>query len=342
MTRAARRSTQAVTITDVARHAAVSPQTVSRCVNAPELVAPETLARVRKAIEQTGYVPNLTASNLASNRSMTVAAIIPEISGAVFSETVHGLEDVVTTSGYQLFLGSTGYRPDHEEELVRAFLGRRPDGFFIVGTTHTDNAGRLLRKAEVPVVETWELSDAPIDSVVGFSNGDAMRALVEHVRDRGYKHPTFAGSLQTGDFRAAKRRAAFEHAVKTMFPTEPLRIVDSGTASVDYETGRLLFSTTRTRHPETDVVMFASDVYAIGAILEANRLGVAVPDELAITGFGDVELARQLVPRLTTVSVPNREIGTVAGDLLLDRMAGRSSEPSRVDLGFSIVTRESA
>lgn len=342
MTRAARRSTQAVTITDVARHAAVSPQTVSRCVNAPELVAPDTLARVRTAIEETGYVPNMAASNLASNRSMTVAAIIPEISGAVFSETVHGLEDVVTTSGYQLFLGSTGYRPEHEEELIRAFLGRRPDGFFIVGTTHTENAGQLLRKAEVPVVETWELSDAPIDSVVGFSNGDAMRALVQHVRERGYKHPAFAGSLQTGDFRAAKRRAAFEEATGTLFPDEPLRIVDSGAASVDYETGRLLFGAARTRYPETDVLMFASDVYAIGAILEANRLGVAVPEELAITGFGDVELARQLVPGLTTVSVPNREIGTVAGGLLLDRMAGRNSEPSRVDLGFSIVARESA
>jgi LacI family gluconate utilization system Gnt-I transcriptional repressor len=333
---------QAVTIADVARHAGVSPQTVSRCLNAPELVAEPTIERVRRAIDQTGYVPNLAASNLAGGRSMTVAAIIPEIVGAIFSETVHALEDVLTSSGYQLFLGSTGYRPEHEEELLRAFLGRRPDGIFIVGTTHTVAAGQLLRRSAVPIVETWELSEAPIDSVVGFSNGDAMRALVGHVRDRGYRRPAFVGPLPAGDFRAAKRRDAFESAVHARFPGEPLRIVDTGTTRVDYETGRVLFRAARDRHPEADVLMFASDVYAIGAILEANRQGVRVPEDVAITGFGDVELAEQLMPRLTTVAVPSREIGTAAGELLLDRMAGRSSVSSRVDLGFSIVTRESA
>ncbi len=342
MTRARRRSTQAVTIADVAVHAGVSPQTVSRSLNAPELVAEPTIARVRRAIDQTGYVPNLAASNLASNRSMTVAAIIPEIAGAIFSETVHALEDALTGRGYQLFLGSTGYRPEHEEELIRAFLGRRPDGIFVVGTAHTESAERMLRRAEVPVIETWELSDTPIDSVVGFSNSGAMRALVMHVHGRGYRHPAFVGPLQTGDFRAAKRRDAYETALNSTFPGEPLRIVDTGTSRVDYETGRVLFRAARSRHPEADVLIFSSDVYAIGAILEANRQGVSVPDEVAVTGFGDVELAQHLVPRLTTVAVPSREIGAVAGELLLHRMTGRSSEPSRVDLGFSIVTRESA
>jgi LacI family transcriptional regulator, gluconate utilization system Gnt-I transcriptional repressor len=342
VTRAARRSTQAVTIAEVASQAGVSPQTVSRSLNTPQLVAEPTLRRVRDAIDQTGYVPNLTAANLASNRSMTVAALIPEISGAIFSETVHALEDVLAGRGYQLFLGSTNYRPEHEEELLRAFLGRRPDGVFVVGTTHTENAARMLDKTEVPVVESWELSDDPIDSVVGFSNADAMRALVQHVKARGYKHPAVVGPLQTGDFRAAKRRDAFQIALRDLYPDEPLRVVDDGSTELEYAVGRALFRAARDRHPEADVLMFSSDVYAVGAILEANRQGVDVPDQVAITGFGDVELGQHLSPGLTTVAVPSRQIGTVAGELLLHRMSGESDAATSVDLGFSIVTRESA
>jgi LacI family transcriptional regulator, gluconate utilization system Gnt-I transcriptional repressor len=340
--RTSRRSTQRVTLDDVALHAGVSPATVSRAVRSPELVSELTLRVIREAINATGYVPNLAASNLASNRSMTVAAIIPEISGSVFGEAVHGLEDILSPAGYQLFLGSTAYDPGHEEDLIRAFLGRRPDGLFIVGTTHTDTAAHLLRLSGIPVVETWDLTSDPIDSLVGFSNQEAMEALVAYVKERGYQHPVFAGSLQTGDFRAAKRRAAFEKAVGDLFPSEPLRVVDSRTPRVDFETGQHLFDQVRADHPESDVILFASDVFAVGAVLEARRRGINVPGDIAITGFGDIELAHYLMPTLTTVSVPNREIGLAAGKLLLDRMNKTTSEPNQIDLGYSIIGRESA
>ncbi|GAA2233659.1 LacI family DNA-binding transcriptional regulator [Herbiconiux moechotypicola] len=340
--RQSRRSTNTVTLEDVARHARVSPQTVSRSIRTPELVSEFTLERVRNSIAATGYVPNLAASNLASNRSMTVAAIIPAISASVFADALHGLEEVLAPAGYQLFIGSTSYRPGHEEELVRAFLGRRPDGIFIVGTEHSPNTEHLLRESKVPVIEAWDLTEKPIDTVVGFSNRESIRALVSFVRERGYAHPTFAGSFQTGDFRALARRSSFEEAVAEAFPGEPVRIVDSGTATVDYETGRRLLDEARRLHPETDVLMFASDVFAAGAVLECARRGLSVPGDIAITGFGDFEIGRHLVPTLTTVAVPNRQIGTTAGELLLARMTHRSSEPAEIDLGFSVVARESA
>ncbi|WP_291048438.1 LacI family DNA-binding transcriptional regulator [Herbiconiux sp.] len=340
--RQSRRSTNTVTLDDVARHAQVSPQTVSRSIRTPDLVSEFTLERVRASIAETGYVPNLAASNLASNRSMTVAAIIPAISASVFADALHGLEEILAPAGYQLFIGSTSYRPAHEEELVRAFLGRRPDGIFIVGTEHSANTTHLLRESKVPVIEAWDLTDDPIDSLVGFSNRDAIRAIVEFAHERGYRHPTFAGSLQRGDFRAAARRASFEEAVPELFPGETVRVVDSGTSTVDYETGRRLLDETLKLHPETDVLMFASDVFAAGALLECTRRGIRVPDDLAITGFGDFEIGRHLVPTLTTVAVPNRQIGTVAGELLLARMNHTSAETAEVDLGFSVVARESA
>lgn len=339
--RVTRRSTGTVTLDDVARHAGVSPQTVSRSIRTPDVVSPETLERVLHAIETTGYVTNLAASNLASNRSMTVAAIIPVISASVFSDALHGLEEVLGPKGYQLFIGSTDYDPDHEERVVRAFLGRRPDGIFIVGTTHTEATARMLREARVPVIEAWDLSDDPIDSVVGFSNRAAVRALVEFAHERGYRRLTFAGSLQTGDSRAAVRRASFEAAVAELFPQDAVRVVDSGSARIDLETGAMLLDRVLREYPETDALLFSSDVFAAGAILECARQGIDVPGRIAITGFGDFELARNLVPPLTTVSVPNRGIGTAAGEMLLSRMHGDTSGPRELDLGFSIVSRAS-
>lgn len=345
--RTSRRSTGTVTLDDVAVHAGVSPQTVSRSLRSPELVSEATLQRVRASIAATGYVLNAAASNLASNRSKTVAAVIPVISASVFADSLHGLEEVLSSAGYHLFIGSTDYDPAHEDEIVAALLGRRPDGVFIVGTNHSERTRAMLAGANVPIVEAWELTSDPIDSVVGFSNRAAIRSLVEFVHDKGYRHPTFAGSLRTGDFRAVARRASFETSVAELFPGEPIRVLDSGTPTVDFETGARLLRETLQQHPETDVLMFASDVFAAGAILECLRSGIDVPGRIAITGFGDFDIARHLVPPLTTVAVPNRAIGTKAGELLLQRMMPgmrTATEPASrvVDLGFTIIERASA
>lgn len=337
-----RRSTRSVTLSDVAGLANVSPQTVSRAIRYPQLVSERTLQRVQWAISTTGYVPNLAASNLASNRSSTVAALIPTLSASVFADALHGLNSVLAPGGYQLFVGSTDYSTEHEEELIRTFMGRRPEGVFIVGTRHTPAASLLLRNSGIPVVETWNWTDDPIDNLVGFSNRDAIAAIVDYAVGKGYRHPTFAGTFRAGDSRALDRGASFRDTVARLLPDEPLRVVDSGTDLVDMETGIRLLEKTLVEHPETDVLMFSSDVFATGALLECLRRGIPVPGRLAITGFGDFEVARYLVPSLTTVSVPNREIGTAAGNILLDRMAGVTAAPVHTDLGFTVLSRESA
>jgi len=337
-----RRATHSVTLSDVASLANVSPQTVSRTIRSPELVSVRTVERVQWAIATTGYVPNLAASNLASNRSRTVAAIIPTISASVFADALHGLDNVLTPHGYQLFIGATDYSLEHEEELIRAFMGRRPDGLFIVGTKHTPAAALLLKNSRIPVVEAWNWTEDPIDNLVGFSNWDAIEAIVDHIVAKGYKHPTFAGSFQAGDSRAIDRQDSFARTVARMLPGEDIRVVDSGTGVIDMDTGVSLLNRVLEHHPETDVLMFASDVFAAGAILECQRRGISVPGDLAITGFGDFEISRHLLPRLTTVAVPNTEIGTRAGELLVARMSGATEESERIDLRFSVMPRESA
>lgn len=330
-----------MTLSDVALAAGVSPQTVSRALRDPEAVAEETYERVEKAVAATGYVPNLAASNLASNRSRAVAAIIPLINASVFAETVHAFAGVLSPDGYQIFVGSTDYHPDQEEALVRSFLGRRPDGLLVVGTEHTEGTRTLLAAAGVPVVETWGWTTDPVDVLVGFSNADATGELVRHLVERGRRRPVFAGALQPGDFRAAERRDGFVAAVRELLGTEP-RVVAPPDRPVSMDTGVELLDEVLTRHPDADAVVFASDVFASGALLACTRRGIPVPDRLAITGFGDYDIAAHLVPSLTTVAVPTKEIGALAGTLLLDRIQRRPVTDRVRDVGFRIVPRESS
>lgn len=341
--RTSRRSTRSVTLAEVAEHAGVSPQTVSRAIRQPDVVSEETLERVQESIRATGYVPNLAASHLASNRSNTIAVLIPAVSASVFAETVQGLDSVLAPHGYHLFIGTTEYSLQQEEEMLRAFLGRRPDGIVLVGTEHTPGAQALLSAARVPVVESWELTQHPVDSVVGFSNYAAMTALFEHVHALGYRFPVLAGQFTGGDVRALRRRAAFEDGMRRLYPQVPVRILDSGSAGVSMDAGRDLFTRARQELPQADLVMFASDVFAAGAVLEATRIGISVPERLGITGFGGFDLGQHLVPKLTTVLVPSRRIGEEAGRVLLERIGSRqrSSDPTIVDVGHTLVVGES-
>jgi LacI family gluconate utilization system Gnt-I transcriptional repressor len=125
-----------VRMEDVARAAGVSAITVSRALNAPDKLSPATLRAVRAAIERLRYVPNLTAGSLASNRSRTVAVIVPTVNSSIFSDTIDGLAQALASHRYQLLLGQTNYRLEEESALVQAFLGRRVDGLVLTGVHH--------------------------------------------------------------------------------------------------------------------------------------------------------------------------------------------------------------
>lgn len=335
-----RSATHSVTLSDVAAAAGVSAQTVSRVIREPGSVAEDTRVRVETAIAETGYVRNLTASGLASNRSHTVAAVIPLINASVFADTVHAFEERLRAHGYQIFVGATEYEPGREEELVASFLGRRPDGFLLVGTEHTARTVELVRGAGVPVVETWGWTDEPIDLLVGLSHADATAALVQHLVERGRRRITFASRQLSGDPRSAERLEGYTRAVADLLGTPP-RTVATTRAGVTMDVGVELLDLALAEFPDSDAVMFSSDVYAAGALLACVRRGIDVPGQLAVTGFGDFELARHLVPGLTTVAVPSTEIGAQAADLLLARMHAQPVPAPVRDVGFEVRVRAS-
>lgn len=331
----------AARMADVARSAGVSAITVSRALRMPGRVAPATRARVEAAVQALGYVPNLVAGALKSQRSNIVVAIVPTLVSAIFAETVEGLTSVLREHGYQLLIANSGYAPETEESLVRAFLGRRPDAIVLTGIHHTAGARAQVRAAGIPVVETWELADDPIDMNVGFSNRDAARRLTEALLGRGYRRIAFAGVDPAVELRSRRREEGYRAAMRAARLAPVVHRLDAAERGLTMRSGARAAATLLAARPRIEAVMFANDFPAFGAMAECARRGVAVPAGLAVAGFGDFEVAREACPALTTVRVPGREMGRRAAAMILDRLAGRPVA-NRVDLGFEVVLRESA
>lgn len=322
---------------DVALLAGVSMITVSRAINAPEKVAPATRAKIDAAIAKIGYMPNLIAGSLASSRSRIIGALVPTIDNSIFAETVRGLSETLATAGYQLLLGQTAYTEHAEEALVAAFLGRRVDGIVLTGATHSMLTLKRLRSAGVPVVETWDLPSKPIDMVAGFSNFEAGREIALYLCSKGYRTLGFAGGI---DDRTRSRLAGFEAGVKQ---AQGIRVLPlSLPAGTSFHGGREALVRLLEQRPRPDAIFFSNDALAVGALMECRRLGLRVPQDIAIAGFADLDIASEVEPRLTTVQVRSRSIGEEAALLLLARLAGEPIAQTVRDLGFVVVPRASA
>ena len=167
------------TMKDVAREAGVSVMTVSRAFKDDASVGEKTREKIRKTADGLGYVFDITAANLRSQRSDFVAVTIPSLNNANFAATVVALTTKLSDAGYQVLLGHSNYDMEKEEALIRQFLRRRPEAIVVTGGHHTAAARKLLSESGVPVIETWDAPPDPIGHVVGFSNAATMDLVVE-------------------------------------------------------------------------------------------------------------------------------------------------------------------
>ena len=322
---------------DVAKLAQVSLITVSRVINQPTKVAITTRKRVEQAIESVGYVPNLVAGSLASSKSKIVAALVPTLDRSVFSGTIRGLSERLAREGYQLLLGSTGYSPQVEEQLVRTFLGRRVDALVLTGMSHTAHTRKMVKDTGIPLVEIWEIGARAIDMVVGFSNRHAGEAMGDYFISQGHRVLGFVGGHEP---RSEARLQGFQQAAQRgrRIVVKPLLLTEGSSYAAGREAlGRLLST-----RPKPNAIFFSNDALAVGALMECQRRGIRVPHDLAIAGFANLDIAEEIVPALTTVQVEAAAIGTRAADMILQRLSGNTLSETRVDLGFSIVVRDSA
>lgn len=331
-----RRRPRSVTVSDVARLAGVSAMTVSRAVNTPEQVPVATLKKVQDAVAKTGYVPNLLAGGLRSNKSRLVAALVPTLAGPVFMETIQALTAALAENGYQLMLGQSGYAASREDDLLGAIIGRRPDGIVLTGIMHSIEGRRRLLAAGIPVVETWDLTPTPIDMLVGFSHTEVGRSVCDYLHSRGRRRLAVMGG---DDERSQRRNQAFvEAAIRLGLAPPPVHLVPAPTSLGSGRTGlRALLSA----QPDIDAIFCSSDLLALGVLIEAQAQGIDVPCRLGVMGFGDLSLARDLNPALTTVRIDGTRIGRQAAQYIVDCAEGREIEARVTDIGFAIIERAS-
>lgn len=334
--RRARRGSGAVTLHDVARLAGVAPITASRALNTPAQVSDEVRRKVADAVARTGYVPNRLAGGLASARSRLVAAVVPTISGPVFLETVQALTEALAERGYQLMLGQAGYVGSREDALLEAIIGRRPDGVVLTGIVHSAAGRRRLLASGIPVVETWDLTPTPIDMLVGFSHLEVGRAVARYLHARGRRR---LAAVSGDDPRARRRAEAFQAEARTLGrPEVPVVYVPAPTT---LRRGREALAELLAGAGAVDAVFCSSDLLALGVLTEARVRGLRVPGQMAVVGFGDLEFAADVEPSLTTVRINGAAIGAQAARFIVDRAEGRSVAERVIDIGFSIVERQS-
>lgn len=329
------RAGKAVTIRDVAKVAGVSPITVSRALNNPELVTPDTLERVRAVVARTGYVPNFLAGSLRSRRSRVIAAVFPQITNSMFVDTIQALTDRLRADGYQVLLGLSTYE-QREDELIAGILGRRPEGIYLTGISHSPDTRRRLAASHIPVVEAWDLTPTPIDVLVGFSHEKAGAAMARHLVAKGHRD---IGLVWGNDQRAQVRRRGLAEALAgSGIEAVPTRLEP---APGMFQHGREGFAELLRQGARVSAVACSSDPLAQGVIAEARDRGLRIPEDLAVIGFGDFDFAAHTSPSLTTIAIGKATIGRLAAEALIARIEGREVPERIVDVGFRLVERAS-
>ncbi len=268
--------------------------------------------------------------------------LLPAISGSPFLRTIQALTDTLSVHGYQVMLGQIGYDHGHEDGLLDAIIGRRPDGIVVSGLIRSEAARDKLRASGIPVVETWSMSEQPVDMLIGFSHERVGAEVATHLWRKGRRR--FA-IVSADDLRGTQRREGFVKTLRAMAARsdevleEPPHYLVPAPSTV--MGGRQALQSLLRQAPQLDAVYCNSDVLALGVLIEAQALGIAVPQQLAVFGFGDTELAAAMHPGLSTVRVDDIAIGQEAARRIIARAEGVDAGPSIVDVGFSIVERGS-
>ena len=335
------RASGRVTLSDVAEAAGVSPMTVSRALRGERRVAPALVEKVREVAASLGYVPDLAARALASQKSTQVLVLVPMLSNTLFVDVLEAVHKVLFAQGYHMLIGVTHYDPVEEEQLLRAYLPMRPAGLLLTGFDQSAASKKLLMANPVPQVHLMELPAQELVAdrySVGFSQTDAGADMTRHLLERGYRRIAFCGAQL--DARVMQRLQGYRQTLqKTGLYDPSLELLSPERSSLSL--GAQQFETLVSMHPEVDAIFFCNDDIAQGAMLAATRLGVKVPEQVAIAGFNDLPGSEQMVPPLTTIRTPRTAVGEQAATMLLQLLQGQTVVQPQLDVGFSLVPRAS-
>ncbi len=321
------------TLRDVARNAGVSVATVSRVLNGSTLVTEDTRTRVTQAIELLGFVPSAAARTLNSGRSRTVGALVPTLDHSIFARYLDSLENRLSERGYALVVAVTGGQPEVEERKAMGLIDMGVDGLIVSGKTHTQGFDALVDRFHVPTLITSYYDPDARYPTVGYDNGAIAMKAIEFLKALGHRHVFVAhGPVDTNDRIVARVEAIRRHTrdMEAEFLSVSMNVA-GGADAVRQMAGATV---------KPSALLCLSDVQALGALFELQRLEIPVPDQISLMGFDDLEWSAVSQPGITSIHLPAEAMGDAAGDAIVDWIkSGQPAQP--VSLEAAIKQRAS-
>lgn len=332
-----RASRRLATIRDVAKRAGVSTATVSRSLASPDLVSEEARARVLEAIRATGYTPNVAARNLRAKRAMIILVAVPKIANDFFAEVLRGIDDALVAHGYGIIIGNLDNLEERESRYVDLVYSGQVDGVLLMDGRMPSRNGRLMSDAGVPMATICvEIPNGNLPSIMVDDN-EATLKVVEHLISLGHRSFGYISGPQ-GNQNEIGRRAGFVAALSAagLDPRKAVYWPGDFTIATGVAAARDFLA----RKDRPTAVYAVSDTMAIGFLKTVTDAGVAVPEELSVVGFDDIEFSEFVTPALTTIRQPRHEIGHTAALVLIEALS-TGQRPRRVRLDAPLIVRKS-
>lgn len=303
-----------VDIFAVARAAGVSISTVSRVFNHPDLVKLTTRRRVERAVRRLGYIRNRAAQTIHGIRSATIGLVVPTVDHAIFAELIQSFSDAVERDGFTILLGSHGYDLEREYRILRKFLEHRVDGVALIGLDHTPDLFRVIAEQDIPALALWNwAAESPIPCV-GADNFAAGHTAADHLIELGHRDIALAFPPLDGNDRATDRfRGALARlGAEGIHPPPEWELTTPYATHAAREAVMQLLAGS----PLPTAILCGNDVIAHGAMYALLREGLVPGRDMSVIGIGDFKGSADMEPALTTVRLPARRIGRIAGDAM--------------------------
>ncbi len=329
-----------VTLKELAARARVHPSTISRVANNdPGLrIASTTRTRIEALLRETEYRPNGVARGLKLRQSLVLAVVIPDVTNPFFAALFRGVEDGASPRGYNVLLCNTDGSPERQRSHLQSLQARRVDGVILASSFLKDPTVRWLRHQRIPHVLVNRFSDEGQDPFVGSDDVLGGAVATQHLADLGHRRIGHLAGKATVSTGVLRRRGYLAALASSHREADSRLVVESGYT----EDGGARAAERLLAMGDRPTALFAvTDMAAVGACGVARRMGLRIPEDVAIVGYNDIPLASRLVPGLTTVHVPIHEFGSAAARLLVEQIETGEATHRRIIFNPQLVVRGS-
>lgn len=328
------------TLEDVAREADVSVSTVSRALNKPEKVHPETLAEINEAVDTLGYQPSRVARRLRleDGKASLIGLVIPDIQNPFFADVARGVEDVARDNDYALILSNSDEDPDKQRLAVDTLKTEDVDGVIVPPVSADDPEVQRLLESDIAVVcVDRRMENSRVDTILS-DNRKGTYEAVTHLIELGHKRIGFIGGIARIS-TSTERREGYERALRDHdLPVQP-HLIKEGDSR--HERGQYLTEELLDLDRPPTALFTGNNFTTLGALSALNQRGLSVPGDMALVGYDDVPWALALNPPPTVMAQPGYEMGSRAAELLLQRLNAPDRSPTVVTLQPELIVRRS-